>query len=453
MNIQELNPHIEMLTTASEEGQAMMQELLDLMQRGLSFGLAIDQLEAVYVLPCRTLNLMDAIESSTPMAVDHENLGTIQILAQSGSHPGYLTITFNEAATDIGKSIFGDLREIINRGLRFALNVDKVTEIPQSIAVTRMSSNGPVGGATLLPGRDDMEMLGSLPPIFVGSASIACVETDLAPVPLESLEMPGKVDRAQAYLGQLNELIVDIAQRLSTEPHNTHDEDRWVRNAHRAILNELSVRIQDLSSAVDVHRPNLAAGAARAIYETFLISLSIVHHPELAKRWIVHSAWKSAVHHNKMGAVLDQEDLERWDQFKQQFGDAVDFDDDRGWAKCILSQLGDNNRPRRISLEKALGVEELRIVKEYSYYLHPIARLQRMEYGNFIPREDELLAPLCHAVEFIGAVAGLTTSVSQVIDTLPADAHESVQRLAGVIIDGVSRILREFGVEPDDKLP
>ena len=76
-----------------------------------------------------------------------------------------------------------------------------------------------------------------------------------------------------------------------------------------------------------------------------------------------------------------------------------------------------------------------------------------MEYGNFVPREDELLTPLCHAVEFIRAVAGLTTSVSQVVDTLPADAQESVQRLAGVIIAGVSRILDEFGVEPDANLP
>ena len=301
MKVQQPNSHIEMLSTASEEGQAMMQELLDLMQRGLSFGVFIDQSEAVHVVPCRTLNLMDAIESNTPTEVDHENLGTIQILAQRQPHPGYLTITLNEAATDIGKSIIGDLRELINRGLRFALSVDKVTGTLQSIAVTRMSSNGPVGGATLLPGRDDVEMLGSLPPIFVGSGSIANTETDSAPVPLESLEMPGKVDRAQAYLGQLKELIVEIAQRLSTEPHNTHDEDTWVRNAHRAILDELSVRIQDLSSAVDVHRPNLAAGAARAIYETFLISLSIVHHPELAKRWIVHSAWQSAVHYKKNG--------------------------------------------------------------------------------------------------------------------------------------------------------
>ena len=453
MEIQPPNAHIEILSTASEEGQAMMQELLDLMQRGLSFGVFIDQSEAVHVVPCRALNLMDAIESNTPTEVDHEKLGTIQILERRQPHPGYLTITLDETATKIGKSMIADLRDLINRGLRFTLSVDKETTILQSIAVIRMSSNGPVGGATLLPGRDDVEILGSLPPIFVSSGSIAYTETDSVPVPLESLEMPGKVDRAQAYLAQLNELIVEIAQRLLTEPHDTHGEDTWVRNAHRAIQAELSVRIQDLSSAVDVRRPNLAAGAARAIYETFLISLSIVHHPDLAQRWIVHSVWQSAVHYRKMGAVLDRDYLERWDQAKQHFGDVVDFDDDLGWAKCILYQLGDNNRRRRISLEAALGVEELRIVKEYGYFLHPIAHLQPMEYGNSVPREDELLRPLCHAVEFIGAVAGLATSVSQVIDALPADAQASVQRLAGVITAGVSRMLDEFGVEPDANLP
>ena len=359
------------------------------------------------------------------------------------------TVTFNEEATGIGKSIVADLAQLMTQGLRFGLSVDDRTGMIKSITVARLSGNGPIDGNSLVPGRSDVEMIGNVPPIFVGSGSITYKDTLEAPTLLESLEMPSRVQQAQSYLAQLNELIAEVLQRVSIDPASTAEDDLWIRNAHRAILDETLTRVEDLSLAIDIKRPNLAAGATRAIYETFLISLAITRNPELAKRWIIHSTYRKAEHRRRMGVVPKREYQEKWDQIKYGLNDVVDFTDDRGWAKCILYQLDDVGKRRRISLEAALEVEGLRIVKEYGYFLHPIADVERLELGNSVGGDHELLVPLCNAVEFAGAIVTVTTDVKEVTASLPQTAQDDLRHIVQVIMERVERMLEQFGLVSD----
>ena len=450
MQPKERTGHIELLTIASDDGQDMMRELLKLMQRGLMFGVFIDESQGVYVVPCRATNLMDASEGDVSEEIAHEPLGTVQILATSQSEAGTGIITFNQEATDVGKSIVADLAQLITQGLRFALNVEKSTGIIQSITVARISAGMPTGGESMLPDRNDVEVIGSVPPIFISSGTITYKDTLTEPGLLETLEMPGRIQNAQAYLAQFRELIGEVLSRVSTEWDGVSDEDSWVRNAHRAILDETGVRMQDLSSSIEIERPNLAAGATRAIFETFLICLAITRHPELAKRWIVHSSWRKAEHRRKLGAVFEPGYLDKWEQIKRYFVDEVDFNDDRGWAKRILYQVEDNGSRRRISLEEALDVKELRLVKEYGHFLHPIAEVDRLEAGHQAISEGDLLSPLCNAVEFAGAIVALTSGVDEVIACLPRTAQDDLRRIVDVIMERVAQMVEELGVGPVD---